>query len=110
MDAGGFAIEVSEQGPTTVVTLAGELDLASSPQLRSVCADVAQAKPDTVRLDMRGITFLDSSGIGVLVQAQKRLDSQGAVLVLHGVRGHPRRVLDVAGLGTFFTLSDQPVA
>lgn len=104
---GGFEVQVDEDGPISVIRVAGELDLATSPALQQACAAVAERKPETLRLDMSEVTFLDSSGISVLVQAHKQLDAQGGAFVLHGLRDQTRRVLDVAGLGEFFRLSDE---
>jgi len=90
------------------ITVLGELDLASAPKLREACADALQREPDTVRIDMDGLTFLDSSGISVLVEAQKDLQGRGSSLVLHRVGGRTARVLEIAGLDDFFARSDQP--
>ena len=104
--AAPFAITVSEQAGTTVVTVSGELDLASTPELTAVFTQMAERDPGEVRVDMRGVTFLDSSGISALVQAHKRLAAQGSTLRLDGVGDAARRVLEVAGLADFFALSD----
>jgi anti-anti-sigma factor len=55
---------------------------------------------------MRGVSFLDSSGISVLVHAHKQLVSLGAGFRLLGVGDTARRVLEVAGLSGFFELAD----
>jgi anti-sigma B factor antagonist len=101
-----FDIAVSDRAGTTVISLVGELDLATAPSLKAVLAEVAQQHPGDVQVDMRGVTFLDSSGISVLVQAHKQLESRGSALRLHGVSESPRRVLEVAGLSQFFRLTD----
>jgi anti-sigma B factor antagonist len=103
--AAPFSISISEQAGTTVVVLSGELDLASAPKLTTAFAEMAHDTGD-VRVDMQGVSFLDSSGISVLVHAHKRLEAQGSTLRLNGVGDAPRRVLEVAGLGDFFALGD----
>ena len=92
----------------STVTLSGELDLASAPQLRGVLEDLAADPSAQVRIDMQALTFLDSSGISALVEGQKELESKGTSVELVGVREHARRVLDVAGLGDFFRFTDAP--
>lgn len=104
---GGFEVAVDEDGPTTVITVAGELDLATSPTLQQACTAATERKPETLRIDMTGVTFLDSTGISVLVQTHKQLDAQGGTLVLYGLRDQTRRVLDVAGLAEFFRVADE---
>jgi anti-sigma B factor antagonist len=103
-----FDVEVTQEGPAALIAVSGEVDLSTSPKLRTACMDAAQAGATTVRIDLGNVTFLDSSGISVLVQAQKRLESEGSALVLHRVSGQTRRVLDIAGLNDFFAFSDEP--
>jgi anti-anti-sigma factor len=103
----GFSVDTSVEGPATTIRVAGELDLATSPKLQQACAAAIEPGPATLRLDMSEVTFLDSTGISVLVQAHKQLDAQGGTLVLHGLSDHARRVLEVAGLGAFFRVSDE---
>lgn len=105
-----FDVEVSHEGDTVVITVSGELDLATAPKLREACSAAAHSSAETVRIDLGGLTFLDSSGISVLVETQRGLEERGATLVLHHMSDRTRRVLDVAGLSGFFTHSDQPTA
>ena len=65
-----------ERGGTTrrpVIVARGEIDVATSPLLRSELASVLAQGPDEVTLDLSGVSFVDSSGLGVLVGALKRL-------------------------------------
>ncbi len=101
--AAPFDIAISEDGGTTVVRVSGELDLATAPQLGDVFA--AQGSGD-LDVDLHGVTFLDSSGISVLVQAQKLLVARGATLRLCSLTESARRVLALAGLDEFFQLVD----
>jgi anti-sigma B factor antagonist len=103
----GFDVEVTEGDATTIVRATGEVDLATSPQLREALDRTIASGTPIVRLDMTGVTFLDSSGISVLVDAQQRLQEVSGQLVLHGVGDHIKRVLEISGLGSFFEQSDQ---
>ncbi len=104
-----FDVAVKDDGPNVTMTVTGELDLATAPRLRDACADVVARRPETVRVDLGGLAFLDSSGISVLVQLHHDLEEGGATLVLHRVGDRTARVLEIAGLAAFFTRSDQPV-
>ena len=103
----GFGIETALEGDATVLRVTGEVDLATSPQLREACEQAAATTPATVRVDLTQVTFLDSTGISVLVQMHKRLEGQGGALVLHGLSAQARRVLEVAGLDAFFRVTDE---
>jgi anti-sigma B factor antagonist len=84
--------------PLTVVCH-GELDVATVPELDRVLRGLAERNPGaTIRVDMAEVTFIDSSGLGVLVSALKRArDDQGTILVEH-IDGGPRKVFEITGL------------
>ena len=85
--------------------VSGEVDVASSPTLRARIAELIDDGADTIVLDLSGLTFVDSSGLGVLVGALKRvreLDRKDLVLV--GLQGPPRRVFEITGLTELFTI------
>jgi anti-sigma B factor antagonist len=105
---GGFSVESSHDDGAIVIAVSGDVDLATAPELRAACESAIAAAPDVVRLDLGELTFLDSSGISVLVKTQQDLESQGGSLVLHRLDDRTRRVLAVAGLADFFERSDQP--
>ena len=109
MTAGdGFQVSSTTVDGVIVISVAGDLDLATAPELQAECDKAVADKPDVVRLDLSSLTFLDSSGISVLVKTHHELEEAGAKLVLHQLDDRTRRVLDVAGLADFFERSDQP--
>jgi anti-anti-sigma factor len=89
---------VDSQGPTSY-KISGELDMATVSQLEEGTADASLDGP--VMYNLAGLSFMDSTGLWAIVRAAKRLTS--GCLVLHGVKGEVKRVLDLAGLesGTF---------
>jgi anti-anti-sigma factor len=86
---------VGDDGAGTVVTAVGEIDLAAKDALREVLSPLA----GDVTIDLTDVTFVDSSAIGVLVGAHKRLTDDGGSLRLRGPQGMPRRALEIVGLG-----------
>jgi anti-anti-sigma factor len=91
---------------STVIPLCGELDTDSANALR---ARLAQASIDfdgeAVTLDMSGVTFIDSTGLGILVGATRSMRSTGGDIRLAGCRPGMVRVLSIAGLDRFFVLT-----
>jgi anti-sigma B factor antagonist len=64
------------------MTVVGEIDLATAPQLQSAFDDLA---PDTslkLVLDLRDVTFLDSTGVGVLINGRRQLSGEGAMRIV----------------------------
>ena len=75
----------------------GEIDLANAPRLRELLDEVIDGGASRVVVDCRELEFLDSSGIGVLVAARKRLGPDGTI-VLSSPPAHVRKVLDITGV------------
>ena len=82
----------------TVVELTGELDLFTAPLLRDVLLAVSADGKYFLAVEMSGVVFLDSSGLGVLIGAAKRANAGGGGLCLTGAREHVLRVLRITGL------------
>ncbi len=78
----------------TVLHVEGELDIGSADALRNAL-DAAEAQGDIVRLDARGVQFLDSTALGVLLASAQRLAARGGRLELMNASPAVRRVLDM---------------
>jgi anti-sigma B factor antagonist len=103
-----FSIAVSRTGRRAVVALSGELDLAVEPELTATLEDVVAAGESIVVLDLRGLTFIDSTGIRALIEAQRRCATAHCPLYL--VSGPPevRRVLTLCCIEERFALLHDP--
>ena len=93
-----FSISSEAGGERVVVTVTGELDVHSAPQLREHLAAVATAGAREVVVDLTGTEFIDSTGIGVIVGALRRLRGQQGSLRLRGVSTPMLRVFQLTGL------------
>ena len=81
----------------SLVTVMGELDVATAPRLRATLEQAIAAAGD-VEIDLRGCGFVDSSGIATLVWCAVRLKDRDRKLILLGARERVRRILDLAGI------------
>src|SRR4051794_7570704 len=72
-----LVVERAGSASHPVVVARGEIDVATSPLLRSEFAAVLARAPKEVTLDLHDVSFIDSSGLGVLVGALKRLRESG---------------------------------
>ncbi|MEU8757931.1 STAS domain-containing protein [Streptomyces sp. NPDC048659] len=110
-------VDEAEQNPWTVLRVSGEMDLVTSPQIRRrVHAAVAGGRRDVV-LDLSGVLFCDSSGVGVLIAARRLMRSCGGrlrmVLPARGAEdaAHVNRVLAALGVRRLFDVyADLPAA
>ncbi|HEX6329833.1 MAG TPA: STAS domain-containing protein [Actinomycetota bacterium] len=103
-----LTLENATSGDWTVVRVAGELDLHTSPQLRDHVLGLLEEPPVRVALDMAKVTFMDSSSLGTLVTCLKRVRERGGRLILIGISGSPMKVLSLTGLDRVFDLVSSP--
>jgi len=99
-------IEVARSDSHVVVHLLGDLDSSSAPSVREVLVDHADAGYDAV-VDLSEVTFIDSSGVGVLVGALRRFQALHRRLALRDPTKPIRRVLDMTGLSAAFTIESR---
>ena len=99
-------VTVAELGgrPMHVVSVGGEFDLHSAPELQERLATVSAAGSRRVIVDLTDLRFIDSASLGVLVQAAKRLRATGGELVLVCDDRRILRVLEVTGVLPMFRI------
>src|SRR3954454_4447577 len=86
---------------TAVVRLAGELDLYNAHEVRNALDAVAGEKPERVVVDLSSVEFIDSTALGVLIEARTKLENRrGFMLAAPGIE--TRRALEVSGLDRHF--------
>ena len=90
--------DTREERGWTVVTARGQLDVATAPRFRQVLVEAQYGGSTDVLVDLDGVEFLDSFGLGVLVGALRRARTHDAQLVLVCSRERLRHLLEVSGL------------
>ena len=100
-----FAAEVSNEDGEVVVAVRGEIDIVTAPVLWDTIVDVIS---DTKRLvvDLSETEFIDSTGLGVLVRALKRLRHHGGDLILRSPKANARKVLHMTSLDRVMTIEE----
>jgi anti-sigma B factor antagonist len=93
-----FHLHTSEQGGWSVVAVGGDLDLTTSPRLRKEIVALVSWGTTRVVLDLGGIEFCDSVGLGVIVAAVKRVRSHGGELRLANCSPPVLRLLELTRL------------
>jgi anti-anti-sigma factor len=82
----------------------GEVDLATAPHLERVLADAIHATDSDVLVEFSGDSFIDSTGLNVLIQAARRLRESGRALRVTTENAHMRGVIETMGLAEIFPL------
>jgi len=94
----GLTAEVIRQDGSILVKLSGELDLANAEELRETLVHPDVLSADAVRVDLTRVTFLESTTIGLIVSACKRIRGRAGNFSVICEEGTPRRVLEITGL------------
>ena len=89
-----------------VLIVHGSLDLPEVGPLRAALQDICSGDCPAVVVDLSDVTFIGSSGLGVLVQAKQELDKPERSLVLRGVGSRIRRTFAVTHLDQVFDFED----
>lgn len=105
---GGGAIEIRletrSEGSWTVVDVAGEIDLFSAPQLKERIAQLIGEGTDRLLVNLEKVGFMDSTGLGVLLGALKRVKERDGSLAIVCPPGPVHRVLTLTGLHKVFSI------
>jgi anti-anti-sigma factor len=102
-------LNVTEQdgGGTWVLHVSGELDLGTAPALRDALLRLLERDDvPNVLLDASGVTFADSSGLGVLLMGARRWKAEQRTFALRSPSQPLDRLLDLAGVRRAFTVED----
>jgi anti-sigma B factor antagonist len=106
-----FAIKDRQlDGDTHVVAVAGEIDLFTAPEFKERVSAPIDAGRSSVIIDLSETTFIDSSSLGVLIGAHRRLKSRGAGLVVACDTDAIVKTFRITGLDGVFTLVSTPEA
>lgn len=101
-----FEIQVHDLEGWRIVAPIGELDLADAHTLRAQVIQELQAGRRRIVVDLGGLDFVDSVGVGMLVAMNKRANALGAQVVLARPEARVRKVLELAGVDRIMTVHD----
>ena len=108
-DAGGLheppVAGVEERDGAVVVHLAGELDLYNAHLVRDELIAAAQREPARLVVELSRLSFIDSTGLGVLIEARTKMANRRAFLLV-GPGLETRRALEISGLDRHFAVHD----
>lgn len=98
-----LTVKRSVEGAWTIIHLEGELDLYTTPRAKQEILSVLQSA-EALIVDLDGVDFMDSSGLGALMSGLKRAREKGGKLVLAGPREAVAKVLSISGLDKVFSI------
>ena len=92
--------------PWPVVKVLGDVDIETSPILEEQLQSVLDQGYSSIIVDLAGVTFLDSTGLSVLIGSLRRCEAAAGHLRLESPRANVQKVLEVTGLVGIFGLDD----
>jgi anti-sigma B factor antagonist len=107
-DVRSFEVETGELGDAVHVTLSGDLDLSTAKRAEQAIEDAERSGHKTVVIDLRGLSFMDSTGLRVLVSADKRARRSNRRTVIVQGPAAVRRVFEITRLDERLEIVDTP--
>jgi anti-anti-sigma factor len=104
----GLGISVRAGRARTRVVVTGELDMSNADQLAARVAEAETGDPAELEIDLRGLSFMDSSGLAILFAANRRAREHGHHLVIVKDHGPIERVLNLAGVEEVIDVVETP--
>jgi len=101
---GPLEVAVGAASFGTVVAVAGELDIATAPALQRAFTSSAVTGSDGVLVDLSDVTFMDSTGLALLITLDQKLRDRGGRLAISCPPGAARLLFDVTGVDERFQL------
>lgn len=92
-------VKLEEQENTLTAFLSGDIDHHTAGEIReTIDSKAEQSRPQYLNLDFKDVTFMDSSGIGLVMGRYKLMSSLGGKVTVSNISAHIRKVMILAGL------------
>jgi anti-sigma B factor antagonist len=91
-----------QHATASLVDLEGEIDVLTSPRLKSALAGIVDGGATTIVLNLDRVQYMDSTGLGVIVSAMKRIRDKDGTIVLTGLSPHLAKIFEITGLRKVF--------
>ncbi len=101
-----LSIEVVPEDEYVTLRLAGEVDLNTAQSMREAALDAMRRHGTNLRIDLSGVTFLDSTGLEVMLATRRRASLEGGQLHLIDPTQAVMRVLEVTGIDHLFEIAE----
>jgi anti-anti-sigma factor len=105
-----LSITVQRMADEVILNLAGEIDMLTAARLSNVVNEVLADNPPRIVLNLEGVTFCDSQGLGTLVVLSRKASHAQSLLVLANVGEFLLRVLDITGLRSALMIRKEQAA
>lgn len=108
MTESAFDLRIVRSDGRTQIAPCGELDIVTTPQLEQAVSEATSEPVSELVLDLRELTFMDSTGLRALAHASLKAEQAGTALSIWRGSRQIERVLEISGLGPLLPLTDAP--
>jgi len=99
-------MSLKENQEIRILEVSGEIDFHSSRELRDKFQEILEKKCSKLLVNLKKVSYIDSSGLATFVEALQRINRAGGKLVLMGLAPAVRGVFEIAKLDSIFALTD----
>ena len=92
------------ENPPNVLPLEGEIDLHVSPQISGSLKNIIKKQPARVVVDLSQVTYIDSSGLAVLIEGMQGVEEYGGKFAIAGMQETVRSIFEIARLDQVFRI------
>lgn len=101
------SIKVKEMDGTIYVELAGEIDAYTAPKVKEKLMEAAKGDNVKMNIDLSGVNYMDSTGLGVFVGIFKQLRAHNGEMKLTGMTERLQRLFDITGLADVMDINTE---
>lgn len=101
-------VAFQKQQKRLIARLSGEIDHHTASLMRAqIDRRIAQDKPEILRLNFKDVTFMDSSGVGLVMGRYRQMQPYGGVIELDGMSRTVERIMRLSGMDTVASVRDR---
>ncbi|MDR1467365.1 MAG: anti-sigma factor antagonist [Oscillospiraceae bacterium] len=102
-----MGVKITQQGSECIALLEGDIDHHTAKAMREIIDDhITQKRPNTLYLDFGRVSFMDSSGIGLIMGRYKNIRLLGGKLWVVGTSSSMKRIIKLSGLGALGVMKE----
>ncbi|MCC5909516.1 MAG: STAS domain-containing protein [Clostridiaceae bacterium] len=94
----------NEQDQIWNLELSGEVDIYTVEKLKETFNKIIEEKKETIRIDANNLDYIDSTGLGVLIGAFKKLKIEEKTIIIYNIKPSIKKLLNITGLDKIFTI------
>lgn len=97
-------IEITETDQVTIVTIAGEVDIYTAPQLKQALLPLTKEEGNRLEIDLGNVGYMDSTGLGVFISVLKSAKAHNSEFKLKNLQDRVERLFTITGLTDIITI------